>query len=184
MKSLIPPTRFFPLSVSILFLAVLSGGPPANAAIWQSSDYYCQVTLPDGSYVQQWYTMSPANESGALTGARRQDFGAIVYLGVVDVRDKPHFKLDDKSLAELEQGYFGPGVGFLHDTKPISLGGIKGYRLTGRHRFKGYNYGIVVDMYLDHGFVYQVAGLSELYENPLQDSDVRAYMQSFRIVPE
>jgi hypothetical protein len=176
--------RFFLLNTSILFLAALSGGPSANAAVWQSSDYYCQVTLPDGSYVQQWFTMSPANENGALTGARRQDFGAIVYLGVVDVKDKPHFKLDDKSLKELEQGYFGPGLGFLHETKPISLGGIKGYRLTGRHRFNGRNYGIVVDMYFDHGLVYQVAGLSELYDNPLQDSDVRAYMQSFRILPE
>jgi len=184
MQSSIPLTRFFPLTVPILFLVVLIGGRPANAAVWQSSDYYCQVTLPDGTYVQQWYAMSPANEGGALAGARRQDFGAIVYLGVVDVRDKPHFKLDDKSLTELEHGYFGPGLGFLNDTKPISLGGIKGYRLTGRHRFKGYNYAIVVDMYLEHGFVYQVAGLSELYDDPLKDSDVRAYMQSFRILPE
>ena len=180
MKSLILPIRWF-LTIASIYLAVLSGGSLANAAVWQSRDYYCQVTLPDGTYILPWYAMSPSNEGGALTGARRQDFGALVYLGVVDVKDKPHFKLDDKSLKELEQGYFGTGLGFLNDTKPISLGGIKGYRLTGRHRFNGRNYAIVVDMYLDHGFVYQVAGLSELYNNPLQDSEVRAYMQSFRI---
>jgi len=175
--------RFLSLSISCFLLAMFGSGP-AKAAFWRSSDYYCQVMLPDGSYILPWFAMTPSNEGGALAGARRQDFGALVYLGVVNVQDQPHFKLDQKSLANLEQSYFGPGLGFLHDTQPINLGGINGYRLTGRHRFKGRNYAIVVDMFLAHGFVYQVAGLTLAYDDALRDPDVRAYMQSFRIFPD
>ena len=154
---------------------------PASAALWKSEDYYCQVNLPDGTYVQPWYTMNPANEDGVLAGARRGDYETIVYLGVVNVKDQPKFKLDDKSLPNLEKGFFGPGLGFLHTTQSISVRGRNGFRVTGRHRFNGRNYAMVVDMFLDHGFVYQVAGLSEAYDDPLKDSDVRWYMQSFRI---
>ena len=156
---------------------------PGNAAIWRSSEYYCQVTLPDGSRVMNWYTMVPANESGALTGARREDYTAIVYLGVVDVKDKPHFVLDEKSIEELDKSFFGTGLGFLDTTQKITQHGLNGYRLFGRHRFNGRNYAIVVDMFLYHGLVYQVAGLTASYLNALQDDNVRAFMNSFYVLP-
>src|SRR5246500_1443312 len=130
------------------FCGLASSG---RAAIWRSSEYYCQVNLPDSSRVQQWYTMVPANESGVLTGARRNDYAAIVYLGVVDVKDKPHFVLDEKSVEELDKSFFGRGLGFLDKTQKITLHGIEGYRLLGRHRFNGRSYAIVVDMFFDHG---------------------------------
>jgi hypothetical protein len=168
-------------------ICVLTGfcdlAPEAKAAFWRSSEYYCQVNLPDSSRIQQWYTMVPANEGGVLTGARRNDYAAIVYLGVVDVKDKPHFVLDEKSLEELDKSFFGRGLGFLDKTQKITLRGVDGYRLIGRHRFNGRNYAIVVDMFFDHGLVYQVAGLSQSYDNALQDDDVRAFMGSFYILP-
>lgn len=156
--------------------------PEVRAAFWQSSEYYCQVNLPDGSYVQPWYTMVPADEGGVLTGARRQDFATIVYLGVVDEKSKPHFVLDEKSIEELDKSFFGRGLGFLNSTKKISLGALEGYRLIGRHRFNGRNYAMVVDMFFDHGLVYEVAGLSNSYDDALRDEDVRGFMGSFRIL--
>lgn len=162
------------------FCTLASSG---NAAIWKSTEYYCQVNLPDGSYVQQWYALLPANEGGVLAGARRQDFAAIVYLGVVDVKDKPHFELNEKSIEELDKSFFGRGLGFLNTTQQITEHGLNGYRLLGRHRFNGRNYAMVVDMFLYHGLVYQVAGLSQLFDNALQDNDVRAFMNSFYVLP-
>jgi hypothetical protein len=168
----------------VCLLSAFSGlASSGRAAIWRSSEYYCQVNLPDGSYVQQWYTMVPANEGGVLTGARRQDFAAIVYLGVVDVKDKPHFVLDEKSIDELDKSFFGRGLGFLNTTQPITEHGLSGYRLFGRHRFNGRNYAMVVDMFFYHGLVYQVAGLSQSYDNALQDIDVRGFMNSFYVLP-
>lgn len=171
----------------ILMLAcVLTGftglASEVKAALWKSSDYYCQVNLPDGTYVEPWYTMSPANESGVLTGARRRDEETIVYLGVVDEKTNPHFVLNEKSLEELDKSFFGPGLGFLDKTQKISFRGRDGYRLIGRHRFNGRNYAMVVDMFFDHGLVYQVAGLSSYYDSPLKDADVRGFMESFRIL--
>jgi hypothetical protein len=171
------------LTFVCLLVGISELAPHAGAAIWKSSEYYCQVTLPDGDYVHQWYAMLPADESGVLAGARRQDFTGLVYLGVVDQKDKPHFVLDEKSLDELDKSFFGRGLGFLDKTQKITEHGVDGYRLFGRHRFNGRNYAIVVDMFFYHGLVYQVAGLTSAYENPLQDPDVRAFMSSFYILP-
>ena len=171
------------LTIVCLVSAFSGLASSGRAAIWRSSEYYCQVNLPDGSYVQQWYTMVPANEGGVLTGARRQDFAAIVYLGVVDMKDKPHFVLDEKSIDDLDKSFFGRGLGFLNTTKPITEHGLSGYRLFGRHRFNGRNYAMVVDTFFYHGLVYQVAGLSQTYDNALQDVDVRGFMNSFYVLP-
>jgi hypothetical protein len=171
------------LTIVCLVAAFYGLASPGSAAIWRSSEYYCQVNLPDGSYVLPWYAMVPANEGGVLAGARRQDFAAIVYLGVVDVKDKPHFVLDQKSIEELDKSFFGPGLGFLNTTQQITEHGLNGYRLFGRHRFNGRNYAIAVDMFLYHGLVYEVAGLSQSYDNALQDNDIRAFMNSFYVLP-
>jgi hypothetical protein len=172
------------LSTIVCLVAAFCGlASLGHAAIWRSSEYYCQVNLPDGTYVQQWYTMVPANESGVLTGARRQDYEALVYLGVVDMKDKPHFMLDEKSIEELDKPFFGRGLGFLNSTQAITEHGLSGYRLFGRHRFNGRNYAMVVDMFFSHGLVYQVAGLSHSYDNALQDTDVKAFMNSFYVLP-
>jgi hypothetical protein len=154
-----------------------------SAAIWRSSEYYCQVNLPDGSYVLPWYAMSPGDEGGVLAGARRQDFGALVYLGVVDVKNKPHFVLDEKSIEDLDKSFFGRGLGFLNTTQQITEHGLNGYRLFGRHRFNGRNYAMVVDMFYYHGLVYQVAGLSQEHDDALQDNDISAFMNSFYVLP-
>jgi hypothetical protein len=171
------------LTIVCLLAAFCGLASSGSAAIWRSSEYYCQVNLPDGSYVHPWYTLLPANEGGVLTGARRQDFAAIVYLGVVDVKDKPRFELNEKSIEELDKSFFGPGLGFLNKTQQITEHGLSGYRLFGRHRFNGRNYAMVVDMFSYHGLVYQVAGLTQAYDNALQDDDVRAFMNSFYVLP-
>jgi hypothetical protein len=172
------------LSTIVCLLAAFCGLVSAgSAAIWRSSEYYCQVNLPDGSYVQQWYALLPANEGGVLAGARRQDYAAMVYLGIVDMKDKPHFVLDEKSINDLDKSFFGPGLGFLDKTQQITEHGLNGYRLFGRHRFNGRNYAMVVDMFFYHGLVYQIAGLSQAYDNALQDQDVKAFMNSFYVLP-
>jgi hypothetical protein len=171
------------LTILYLVAAFCGLASSGRAAIWKSSEYYCQVNLPDGSYVQQWYAMLPANEGGVLAGARRQDFAAMVYLGVVDMKDKPHFVLDEKSIDELDKSFFGRGLGFLDKTQQITQHGLNGYRLFGRHRFNGRNYAMVVDMFFYHGLVYQVAGLSQSYDNALQDQDVLAFINSFYVLP-
>ena len=170
------------LTIAWVVAAFTGLTPEVRAAFWKSSEYYCQVNLPDGTYVQPWYTMTPANESGVLTGARRRDDETIVYLGVVDEKSNPHFILNEKSIEELDKSFFGRGLGFLDSTQKITLRGLSGYRLIGRHRFNGRNYAMVVDMFFDHGLVYQVAGLSSYYNNALQDDDVRGFMASFRIL--
>jgi hypothetical protein len=171
------------LAFACLLTGISELAPQAGAAVWKSSEYYCQVTLPDGNYVHQWYAMVPANEGGVLAGARSQDYSAIVYIGVVDENDKPHFVLDEKSLEQLDKSFFGPGLGFLDKTQKITEHGVEGYRLSGRHRFNGRNYAMIVDMFFYHGLVYQVAGLSTNHDNPLQDDDVRGFMNSFYILP-
>jgi hypothetical protein len=168
----------------LCLLAGFSGfATRTEAAAFRSTEYYCQVTLPDGSYVEPWFAMVPANESGVLTGARRRDFAAYVYVGIVDKKDQPHFVLDDKSIEQLDKSFFGPGLGFLNKTQKINLRGVDGYRLIGRHHFNGRNYAMVVDLYYEHGLVYEVAGLSALYDDALQDSDVLGFMRSFAILP-
>jgi hypothetical protein len=172
------------LSTIVCLLAAFYGlASYGSAAIWRSTEYYCQVNLPDGSYVLPWYAMVPGNEGGVLTGARRQDFGALVYLGVVDMKDKPHFVLNEKSLDDLDKSFFGRGLGFLNTTQQITEHGLSGYRLFGRHRFNGRNYAMVVDMFFYHGLVYQVAGLSQSHDNALEDDDIRAFMNSFYVLP-
>ena len=166
-----------------LFAAFCGLASSGRAAIWRSTEYYCQVNLPDGTYILPWYAMVPGDEGGVLTGARRQDFGALVYLGIVDMKDKPHFVLNEKSLDDLDKSFFGRGLGFLNTTTQITEHGLNGYRLFGRHRFNGRNYAMVVDMFFYHGLVYEVAGLSQAYDNALQDADIRAFMNSFYVLP-
>jgi hypothetical protein len=155
--------------------------PEANAFLWKSSDFNCSVNLPDGTpQVEPWLVMTPADPTG-LTGARRKDFSAYVYLGMV-TEDDPHFKLDEKSIDELQKRFFGPGLGFRHTIEAFNHHGVAGFRLTGTHRFNATNYSIVVDMFESNGKVYELAGLSKLETNPLKDPDIRSFMDSFRFL--
>jgi hypothetical protein len=155
--------------------------PEANALLWKSTDFNCSVNLPDGTpQVEPWLVMSPADPTG-LTGARRKDSSAYVYLGMVE-EDDPHFKLDEKSIEELQRRFFGPGLGFRHTIEAINHHGVAGFRLTGTHRFNSTNYSIVVDMFESNRKVYEVAGLSKEETNPLKDPDIRSFMDSFRFL--
>jgi hypothetical protein len=166
------------IAVISLLLASL---PEANALLWKSSDFNCSVDLPDGTpQVEPWLVMAPADPTG-LTGAHRKDFSAYVYLGMVE-EDDPHFKLDEKSIDELQKRFFGPGIGFRHTIEAINHHGVAGFRLIGTHRFNANNYSIVVDMFQSNGKVYEVAGLSKNEGNPLKDPDIRSFMDSFRFL--
>jgi hypothetical protein len=166
------------IAVISVLLASLSG---ASAFLWKSSDHNCLVNLPDGpAQINPWLPMSPADPTG-LTGAHRKDFSAYVYLGMVTEED-PHFKLDEKSIDELQKRFFGPGLGFRHTIETINHHGIPGFRLTGTHRYNYTNYWIVVDMFESNGNVYEVAGLSKDETNPLKDPDIRSFMDSFQLI--
>jgi hypothetical protein len=167
--------------VVVVILLLLVSIPEANALLWKSSDFNCSVDLPEGTpQIQPWAVMSPADPTG-LTGAHRKDFSAYVYLGMV-TEDDPHFKLDEKSIDELQRRFFGPGLGFRHTLEAINHHGLAGFRLTGTHRFNATNYSIVVDMFESNGRVYEVAGLSQLETNPLKDPDIKTFMDSFRLL--
>jgi hypothetical protein len=162
---------------TVLFL------PDAQAILWKSSEYNCAVNLPDGSpQINPWLPMSPADPTG-LTGARRKDSGAFVYLGMITEED-PKFKLNEKSIDELQKRFFGAGLGFRHSLEPINHNGLTGYRLFGTHRYNSTNYSIVVDMFESDGKVYELAGLSKQESNPLQDPEIRGFMDSFRILKQ
>jgi len=171
----------FPHSRVIAVISLLLASfPEANAWLWKSSDLNCSVNLPDGTpQVEPWLVMTPADPTG-LTGAHRKDFSAYVYLGMV-TEDDPHFKLNEKSIDELQRRFFGPGLGFRHTIEPINRNGLAGFRLTGRHRYNATNYSIVIDMFEVDRKVYEVAGLSKDEANPLKDPDIRSFMDSFRI---
>jgi hypothetical protein len=172
----------FPHSRLIAVITLLSALlPEANALLWKSRDFNCAVNLPEGpAQINPWLVMSPADPTG-LTGAHRKDFSAYVYLGMV-TEDDPHFKLNEKSIEELQKRFFGTGLGFRHTIEPISRGGVTGFRLTGTHRYNSTNYSIVVDMFESNGKVYEVAGLSKDESNPLKDPDIRSFMDSFRFL--
>jgi len=171
----------FPHSRLIAVISLLLASlPEANAWLWKSSDFNCSVYLPDGTpQVEPWLVMTPADPTG-LTGAHRKDFSAYVYLGMV-TEDDPHFKLNEKSIDELQRRFFGPGIGFRHTIEPISRNGLAGFRLTGRNRYNATNYSIAVDMFEVDGKVYELAGLSKDETNPLKDPDIKSFMDSFRI---
>jgi len=165
------------IAVISLMLASL---PEANALLWKSSDFNCSVDLPEGRpQIDPWLVMSPADPIG-LTGARRKDFSAYVYLGLV-TEDDPHFTLNEKSIDELQKRFFGTGLGFRHTIESISRHGMTGFRLTGTHRYNSNNYSIVIDMFESNGKVYEVAGLSKDQTNPLKDPDIKSFIDSFRI---
>jgi hypothetical protein len=171
----------FPHSKVIAVISLLlTSLPEANAWLWKSSDLNCSVNLPDGTpQVEPWLVMTPADPTG-LTGAHRKDFSAYVYLGMV-TEDDPHFKLDEKSIDELQRRFFGPGLGFRHTIEAINHRGMAGFRLTGTHRFNATNYSIVIDMFESNRKVYEVAGLSKDEINPMKDQDIRSFMDSFQI---
>jgi hypothetical protein len=172
--------RFTSPLVILFFLLTWLSCP---AAYWKSSQWGCEVNLPDGSYVSPWATMVPTPDSDALAGARSNDYSEIVYLGLVHLDDKPHFQLTQKTVGQLQNPFFGGNNGFLHDVQPVTRGKLSGFRLTGTHHYNGINYEAVVEMYQANGLVYQIAGLSSKAMDPLKDPNIRSFMDSFRITP-
>lgn len=177
--------RISRILIAIAVSAVLLGPLPGFAALWRSSDFRCSVNLPDGdSRDDQWAVLSPndvtASETG-LVGARNAEHTVVVYLGIVRLDDKPRFRLDEKSVEQLEGKIFGTALGFKHEAKPISRNGMNGIRLTGTHRYLGNTYNLVMDLFQANGMVYELAGLTEYELDPLKERHVRWFMDSFRL---
>ena len=170
----------------IVFLALVLPIASASAAYWQSEDFGCSINLPDGksdNSSTNWSTIG-STEEGTLVGAGRVDSSAFVFLGYVDISKRKNFHLNNKTIGELEQRYFGPGQGFRRSIQRISLNGLPGYRLTGDAVYHGGHYGLVVDMYEANARIYQVAGMKENDSHPLKDADIKSAMSSFRLLPE
>jgi hypothetical protein len=177
------PTRFLARFGGALLMLLMSAGI-ASAVTWKSSDYNCQVSLPDGEPLTGGKSWSPvgSTEEGTLVGAMRVDGSAFVFLGYVDIAKRPKFHLNDKTIGELEKRFFGPGQGFRRSIERVSLGGMSGYRLTGDSVYHGSHFGLVVDMYEAKGLIYEIAGMKEYDPHPLNDPDIRGYMGSFRLL--
>ena len=170
------------LSFIIALLAFLFFAGDASAVTWKSSDYNCQVDLPDGDLVtgERWSPIGSTEET--LVGARKMDGSAFVFLGYVKIAKRPKFHLNDKTIEELEKRFFGPGLGFRRSIERVSLRGMPGYRLTGDSIYHGSRFGLVVDMYESGGLIYQVAGMKENDMRPLKDPEIKGYLGSFKLL--
>ena len=171
-----------PLAGALLTFLIFVG--TASAVTWKSSDYNCQVDLPDGEPItggSRWTPLGSTDE-GTLVGSRRVDGSAIVFLGYVDIAKRPKFHLNEKTIEELEKRFFGPGLGFRRSIERVSLHGMPGYRLTGDSIYHGTRFGLVVDMYEANGLIYQIAGMKEYDMHPLKDFAIKWYMESFKLL--
>jgi hypothetical protein len=173
-----------PLNTALLALALCAA--TASAALWESDDFGCQINLPDGQSAtspSNWTTLGSV-EAGTLVGARRIDKSAYVFLGYEDLSKRRNFHLNEKSIEELQNRFFGQGQGFRRGLERISLHGLPGYRLTGDEVYNGgRHYGLVVDMYEANNRIYEIAGMKEGDNHPLKDPDIKGCMASFRLLP-
>jgi hypothetical protein len=180
--------RLYPFSLSSSFLALLLSffvfSRPALGLTWKNSDFNCAVELPEGELLTGGNRWSPigSTQEGTLVGAMRVDGSAYVFLGYVDIKKRPKFHLNEKTIEELEKRFFGPGLGFRRTIERISLRGMPGYRLTGDSIYHGTRFGLVVDMYEAGDLIYQLAGMKEYDEHPLKDYDIKGYLSSFRLL--
>ena len=105
------------------FLALVLFVASASAAYWESEDFGCSINLPDGqaSYSEKNWTTIGSTEEGTLVGASRVDRSAFIFLGYVDLSKRKNFHLNEKSIEELEQRFFGSGQVFRRGLERISL---------------------------------------------------------------
>jgi hypothetical protein len=167
------------LTVALCASFIFAG--TASAGFWKSSDFNCQVNLPEGEPITggtRWTAVGSTQE-GTLVGAMRVDGTAYVFLGYVDIAKRPKFHLNEKTIEELEKRFFGPGLGFRRTIERVSLRGMWGYRLTGDSVYHGGHFGLVVDMYEAGGLIYELAGMKEYDQHPLRDPDIKGYLESF-----
>ena len=75
------------------FAALLMFASNASALTWKSSDYNCQVELPQGEPITGGKSWSPigSTQEGTLVGAMRVDGSAYVFLGYVNLAKRPNF---------------------------------------------------------------------------------------------
>jgi hypothetical protein len=153
----------------------------ASAGFWKSSDFNCQVNLPEGEPITGGGRWTPvgSTQEGTLVGAMREGGSAYVFLGYVDIAKRPKFHLNEKTIEELEKRFFGPGLGFRRTIEHVSLRGMWGYRLTGDSVYHGTHFGLVVDMYEAGGLIYELAGMKEGDQHPLRDPEIKGYLESF-----
>jgi hypothetical protein len=165
--------------LAFLFL-LLSGA--MSAADWKSSDFKVKVSLPDGEpRINPWKILGGDYET-TLIGSRKPDLSAFVFLGIYPLKDKPKFQLTEKTVEEIDQRFFGEGVGFRRSIQPVTVNGVRGYRVRGSHYYNSSQYAIVVDMYQANGRIYQVAGAKTFVADPLRDQDIKWFMNSFRLL--
>jgi hypothetical protein len=170
------------LVCTFLMLFIFAG--TASAGFWKNSEYNCQVNLPEGEPTTGGRRWTPvgSTEEGTLVGAMRVDGSAYVFLGYVNIAKRPKFHLNEKTIEELEKRFFGSGMGFRRTIERVSLRGMPGYRLTGDSVYHGSRFGLVVDMYEAGPLIYELAGMKEYDQHPLQDPDIRDYLQSFAVL--
>jgi len=152
-------------------------------ALWKSSDYKCQVYLPDGEpRIEKWITLGSV-EPGTLVGSRNVEGTIYLFCGYVDLAKDPKMRhLDEKSIETLQKRFFGPGQGFWHGLQRITLNGMNGFRLTGDEIYIGGHYGLVVDMYEANGRIYQLAGMKQNDQQPWKDTNIKDFLASFRVL--
>jgi len=102
-----------PFTGALLALFLYVG--TVSALTWKSSDYNCQVDLPDGEPITGGGRWSPvgSTEEGTLVGATRVDGSAFVFLGYVNISKRPKFHLNEKKqLTNLRRDFLGRASDF------------------------------------------------------------------------
>jgi hypothetical protein len=171
--------------MKILFLvlfALFSLSTFSSAAYWGSGDYHCEINLPDGIPQTDYFWMTAGSvEDGTLVGSKRRDGLGYIFLGYVDLKGRPNYHLNEKTIPELEKRFIPQSEGFHHSVQRIVTNGIPGYRVFGSRVYFTQHFTLVMDMYEANNLIYQVVGMKAGTDDPMKDADVRSSLNSFRL---
>ena len=162
------------------FLTLLSLTVACSAAIWSSSDYHCEINLPDGlPHTSEHWITAGSTEEGTLVGSKRVDGTGYIFLGYVDLSKRPNFHLNEKTIPELEKRFITDTTH--HSVERIVVNGLPGFRVTGSRVYFGNHFALVIDMYEANNLIYQVVGMKQQSDSPLKDPNIRFCLNSFRL---
>jgi hypothetical protein len=168
---------FFLVLFALFSLSIFS-----SAAYWGSGDYHCEINLPDGIPQTDYFWMTAGSvEDGTLVGSKRRDGLGYIFLGYVDLKGRPNYHLNEKTIPELEKRFIPQSEGFHHSVQRIVTNGIPGYRVFGSRVYFTQHFTLVMDMYEANNLIYQVVGMKAGTDDPMKDADVRSSLNSFRL---
>ena len=147
--------------------------PISQATEWTSTNFNYSIQLPEG-----WKHASGQTDGPGLTvvDALRptRNIGVMVF----DATGK-QARLDDKSMAEMERGFFAKGRATRVSSRRLRIAGQPGYELRGAIvNSKGT---ILLRLVVANGFIYCISG-TKLDGDVLDDPQFKQSLESFRFL--